>query len=88
MFKWLLHLDLRVNPSTVKPAQIMLIQPGKLCFHIHIAVQIKITVGGMIILAMKIQKVLISQGRNLIRIPAGLVRVRRIRKQGIQNHPV
>ena len=81
-------MDLRVHFDPVKIREIFLIQPLKLLFHIHIAVQVNIAVGRMIIFPVEIKELLIGQLRDHIRIAAGLIGVGRIREKGIQDHPV
>ena len=54
-------------------AQIFLVQPGKLLFHVHIPVQINVTVGRMVVSPVKIKELLIGQICN---------------EQRVQNHPV
>ena len=65
----------------------MLIDIGKLFRHIHVAIQVNIAVGGMIIGSVEIQELLIGQLRNHIRIPAGLHAVGGVRVQRITDLP-
>ena len=63
----------------------MLIDKGKLLCHIHISVEINVTVGGMIISSVEIQEILVSKIRNRLRRTTGLTTISDIGEQGIQN---
>ena len=80
--------NLRINGNRLKPGQIFLVHPFQPLRHIHIAIEINIAVGRMIISAMKIQKILIGQIRYAGRVPAGLHTIRRFREQRIEHFPV
>ena len=67
-----LKADLRVDFQPVKMRQIGLVQIGQPLLHIHVAVQVNVAVGRMIISSVKIQIGLISQIRNIDRVAAGL----------------
>ena len=69
-------------------AQIFLIQPGKLLFHVHIPVQINVTVGRMVVSPVKIKELLIGQIRNKLRVASGFIRIGSVREQRVQNHPI
>ena len=81
-------MDLRVHFDPVKIRKIFFIQPLKLLFHIHIAVQIDITVGRMIIFPVEIKELFIGKLRNHLGITTGLICIRSIREERIQDHAV
>ena len=66
----------------------MLIHPVETLDHIHVAIQIDIAVGRMIIFTMEIQELFIGQVRNHIRVAAGFVRINRIREQIPHDLPI
>ena len=84
----LLETDGRIHRIIVKIRQVILIQPSQFLLHIHISVKINITVGGMIVFSVEIQKLPVSKLRNHLRISAGLICIRSVREKRIQNHPV
>ena len=65
--------------------QIMPINKLQFFRHVHISVEIDITVGGMIIGTVEFQEFLIGQFRDHIRISAGFKSIRRIRKKRIHD---
>ena len=73
-----LHGDRGVDIKTVKFGQVVLVDPGQTLSHVHIAVEINVAVGRVIIAAVKIQIILIGEIRNIDRIAAGLMLIRRV----------
>ena len=69
-------------------AQIVLVKPLKLLGHITVSIQENVTIRGMIIAAMEIQKLLTGQIRNKLRVSAGLIGIGGIRVKGVQNLPL
>ena len=59
----------------------MFIDPGQPLRHIHVSIEIDIAVGRMIIAAVEIQVIVISEVGNVDRVAAGLMPVRRVRIQ-------
>ena len=80
-----LDADFRIHFNPFKMGQVLPVQIIKLFRHIHISVQIDITVGRMIKFPVEFQKFFIRQLRNHIRVAAGLHGVWRIRIQGFGN---
>ena len=81
-------MNLWVYVLFVIVTQVFLVKPAKFFLHIHISVQINITVGRMVICSMEIKKLLVSKLWNHLRISTGLICIAVIREQGIQNNPI
>ena len=79
-FKRFLERYFRFHCNLLKLAQIFPIHPFQFFRHIHISIKINITVGRMIVPAVKRQEILISQIRYFFRITTGLHTIRCIRK--------
>ena len=84
--KRLLQLNFRVHFLFIVMGQIFPVQIIQSLRHIHIAVQINIAVGGMIVFLMECQKILIGKIRNILRVTAGLHAIGGIRVQGIHHY--
>ena len=83
--KRLLFTDLRIHIQTVKRRKIIPINKIKFCCHIHISIQVNITVGRMVISSVEFQELFIGQLRNIIRITTGLTTIGDIRKQRVHD---
>ena len=86
--KRLLIPDLGIHLDLIEIGKIFFIQPSQLLFHIHISVEINITVGRMIIFPVEIKELLIGKLRDHLRITSGLICIRSIREERIQDHAV
>ena len=71
LFKPRFCFNLRIHIQPVKVGKICFVNICQLFCHIHISVEINIAVGGMIIGSVEIQKLLIGQHRNFLRVAAG-----------------
>jgi len=83
MVKRLLHRDPGIHLNLIEMAEIFLIQPVQLFFHIHISIQVNIAVSGMVIGLVERQELFVGQFRNMLRVTAGFIGVRRVREKGI-----
>ena len=81
--KRLLAADSGIYFFCVKITQVFLVKPLKLLFHVHIPVQVDITVGRMIIFPVKIQKLFIGKLWNHLWVAAGLVCIGSVREQSV-----
>ena len=81
-------MDLWINRFIFKVRKIFFIQPSQFLFHIHIAIQINITVGWVVILSVEVQKLLISQLWDHLRISTWINCISRIRKKRTLDHAV
>ena len=86
--KRFLVTDPGIHFRRVKIREIVLVQPAKLLLHIHISVQIDITVGRMIVFPVEIKELLIDQFRDHFRVTAGFICIGCIREKRVQDHPV
>ena len=57
----------------------MLVDPFEPLRHVHVAVEIDIAVGRMIVTPVEVQIGLVGQIRDAGRVPAGFIRVGRVR---------
>ena len=81
LFKRLLRANGGINRQHLIVRKVLLIQkPQPLC-DIQIPVKKDVGVGRMIVLPVEVQILLIGKLRNMLRVAAGLVRVRGIREQ-------
>ena len=71
-----------------KPAQVFSVHPEQPLLHIHVAIQINIAVGRMIIGAVEIQELFIGKGRDHLRVSAGFIGITGIREKRVQDHPI
>ena len=73
------RLNRGVDVQPVKMGQIMLVDPFEPLRHVHVAVEIDIAVGRMIVTPVEVQIGLVGQIRDAGRVPAGFIRVGRVR---------
>ena len=72
----------------VKVRQVFFVQPPQLFFHIHIAIEVDIAIGRMIVFSVEIKELLVRQLRDHLRVSPRFICIGRIRKQGIQYYTV
>ena len=83
-----LQPDRRIHFDFIEMGEIRFIQPGQPLRHVHVAVQIDIAVGRMVVLPVKIQKFLIGQLRNDVGVAAGLHPIGGVRIERGGNFPL
>ncbi len=77
-----------IHRKRLVSGQILPVKISKPLLHIHIPIEIDITVGGMIIFLMKSQKILVSKLRNHVRVSPRLHRIGGMGIKGVHNLPV
>ena len=63
-----LHGNLRIHLSGLIFGQIFLVQPGQLLRHVHVSIEIDKAVGRVVVGPVEVQKLLVSQLRDYVRI--------------------
>ena len=86
--KWSLLQNAGIHSKSIKSGKIFFIDKTQLLLHVHISVKIYIAVGGMIIRAVEIQKLLIGKLRNILRVASGFHAISIIREKAALNLPV